>query len=148
MSAGPFAGAALVRGVLALGLLALAVSVGHACEGTDLPAVHISGPLTLKGAEPSTWWAVTDDEGRIWKIASPPPELQAIFEKIQNQRISVEGCQLEKELNFEQIEPYLINSEPALVPEPVPVLEPAAPVPAPAASVPVVPAAPASAPAL
>lgn len=133
MSARPFAGAVLVRGALALGLLVLAASAGHACEGTGLPAVHISGPLTLKGSEPGTWWAVTDDEGRIWKIASPPPELEAIFEKIQNQRISVEGCQLEKELNFEQIEPYLINSvpapepvpEPSSAPEPVPAPEPA-----------------------
>ena len=137
MSARPFAAAALVRGVLALGLLALAASVGHACEGTALPAVRISGPLTLKGSEPGTWWAVTDDEGRIWKIASPPPELQAIFEKIQNQRINVEGCQLGKELDFEQIEPYLITSVPAPepVPEPssAPESEPApAPAPAPA----------------
>ncbi len=126
MSARPFAGAAMVRGLLALGLLALAASVGHACEGTGLPAVRISGPLTLKGSEPGTWWAVTDDEGRIWKIASPPLELQAIFEKIQNQRISVEGCQLDKELDFEQIEPYLINSVPAPepVPEPASALEP------------------------
>jgi len=139
MSARPFTGAALARGVLALGLLALAASVGHACEGTGLPAVHISGPLTLKGSEPGTWWAVTDDEGRIWKIAAPPPELQAILEKIQNQRISVEGCQLGKELNFEQIEPYLITSapapepvsEPSSAPEPVPAPEPAPePVPA------------------
>lgn len=137
MSARPFAGAALARGLLALGLLALAASVGHACEGTGLPAVRISGPLTLKGSEPGAWWAVTDDEGRIWKIASPPLELQAILEKIQNQRISVEGCQLEKELNFEQIEPYLITSapEPEPVPEPssAPELVPAPePVPAPA----------------
>jgi hypothetical protein len=122
MSARPFAGAALARGVLVAGLLALASSVGHACEGTARPSVRISGSLTLKGSEPGTWWAVTDDEGRIWKIASPPPELQAILETIQNQRISVEGCQLEKELSFEQIEPHLITSAPEVesVPEAVP----------------------------
>jgi hypothetical protein len=139
MSARPFAGAALAHGVLMAGLLALAPSVGHACEGTALPSVRISGPLSLKSSEPGTWWAVTDDEGRIWKIASPPPELKAIFETIQNQRISVEGCQLEKELNFEQIEPYLITAvpapepapEPSSAPEPVPAPEPA-PAPAPA----------------
>lgn len=124
MSARPWAGAALARGVLALGLLVPAVGVGHACELTqEHPAVRISGPLTLKSSEPGAWWAVTDDEGRIWKIASPPPELQAIFEKIQNQRISVEGCQLEKELNFEQIEPHLITSAP-VKPEPEPAPEP------------------------
>ena len=122
MSARSFVGAALVRGVLALGLLALAGRVGHACEGTGQAAVNISGPLTLKGSEPATWWAVTDDEGRIWKIAAPPPDLQAVFQTIQNQRISVEGCQLEKELNFERIEPYLVTSAPQ--PEPVPAPEP------------------------
>jgi hypothetical protein len=134
MSARPFAGAAMARGVLAVvGLLTLAASVGHACEGTALPSVRISGPLTLKGSELGAWWAVTDDEGRIWKIASPPLELQAIFEKIQNQRINVEGCQLDKELDFEQIEPYLITS----VPAPAPALSPAPgvePVPVPASA--------------
>jgi hypothetical protein len=151
MSARPWAGAVTVGRVLAVSLLALAASVADACELTqEHPAVRISGPLTLKSSEPGAWWAVTDDEGRIWKIASPPPELEAIFEKIQNQRISVEGCQLEKELNFEQIEPHLVTSAPEPVPSSAP--EPvSAPEPAPAsipATTPVPAPAPAPAPTL
>jgi hypothetical protein len=147
MSARPWAGAVTVGRVLAVSLLALAASVADACELTqEHPAVRISGLLTLKSSEPGTWWAVTDDEGRIWKIASPPPELKAIFEKIQNQRISVEGCQLEKELNFEQIEPYLITAVPAPEPAPEPSSAPqAVPAPEPA---PATTPAPAPAPAL
>lgn len=137
MSPFSLAGAVRVRRVLAAGLLALVASAAHSCELTqENPGVRISGQLTLKSSEPGTWWAVTDDEGRIWKIASPPPDLVLIFENIQNQRINVEGCQLEKELNFEQIEPYLITSG-VMAPESAPASEPVpelAPVPEPASA--------------
>lgn len=119
-----------VRRVLAVGLLALAASVSQSCELTqESPGVRVSGQLTLKSSEPGSWWAVTDDEGRIWKIASPPEDLLLILDTIQNQRIIMEGCQLAKELNFEQIEPYLLTL--AAVPTPAPE---AAPAPTPAAS--------------
>jgi hypothetical protein len=72
----------------------------------------ISGRLTLKDSEPGAWWAVTDDSEGVWKIASPTPEQVLSLEKAQNQRISVEGCQLEKDLNFEQIELLRIIAQP------------------------------------
>jgi hypothetical protein len=67
--------------------------------------VSVSGQLTLKGSQPGTWWAVTDDQGRVWKITSPTPEQIAIFEKAQNRRISIEGRRQAKYLSFEQIQP-------------------------------------------
>jgi hypothetical protein len=70
--------------------------------------VSVSGQLTLKGSQPGAWWAVTDDQGRVWKIASPTPEQVATFEKAQNRRISLEGRRQAKYLSFEQIQPSRI----------------------------------------
>jgi hypothetical protein len=106
-----------MRWALAAGLLALAACVNDA--GAPAPEsvdVSISGQLTLKGPEPSIWWAVTDDEGRVWKISSPTPEQLLILERAQNQQVSIEGRRLEKDLDFEQIEPVRITPAPALKP--------------------------------
>lgn len=108
-----------LRWALAAGLLALAACVNDA--GAPAPEsidVSISGQLTLKGPEPSIWWAVTDEEGRVWKISSPTPEQQAILEKAQNQQVSIEGRRLQKDLDFEQIAPVRITPTPAPAPKP------------------------------
>ena len=102
-----------MRWALAVGLLALAACVNGA--GSPVPEndhVSISGHLTLKGSEPGAWWAVTDDQGHIWKIASPTPEQLAIFRRVQNQRIRMEGRRLDKYLNFEQVQPSRIITAP------------------------------------
>jgi hypothetical protein len=67
--------------------------------------VSVSGQLTLKGSQPGAWWAVTDDQGRVWKIASPTAEQVATFQKAQNSRVSIEGRRQAKYLSFEQIQP-------------------------------------------
>ena len=67
--------------------------------------VSVSGLLTLKGSEPGAWWAVTDEQGRVWKIASPTPEQVATFQQAQNHRVSIEGRRQAKYLSFEQIQP-------------------------------------------
>jgi hypothetical protein len=67
--------------------------------------ISVSGQLTLKGSQPGAWWAVTDDQGRVWKIASPTPEQIATFQKAQNSRVSIEGRRQAKYLSFEQIQP-------------------------------------------
>ena len=74
--------------------------------------ISISGNLTLKGAQPGAWWAVTDDQGRVWKITAPTPDQTAIFQQAQNHRVSIEGRQQEKYLNFEQIEPSRVTVAP------------------------------------
>lgn len=102
-----------LRGLLAVTLIALTAcgnGAGHLPrESAD---VSISGNLTLKGAEPGAWWAVTDDQGRVWKMASPTPDQIATFQKVQNHRVRVEGQREVKYLNFEQIRPVRVIAEP------------------------------------
>lgn len=100
---------ALAVGVLVLGACVSAEPDPGPAEGT----VTISGQLTLKGSEPGAWWAVTDDRGQVWRIVAPTPEQLPILEKAQNQRISVQGRQHEKDLGVEQIQPARIIPRPA-----------------------------------
>jgi hypothetical protein len=78
-------------------------------ESADVSVnISVSGHLTLKGSEPGAWWAVTDDQGRVWKITSPTPEQVATFQKAQNGRVSIEGRRQAKYLSFEQIQPLSV----------------------------------------
>ncbi|MDQ3058369.1 MAG: hypothetical protein M3R45_02430 [Pseudomonadota bacterium] len=116
MSARPSAGAGMARLVcwaLVAGVLTLAACVNDTRDvAPENAEVSISGQLTLKGSEPGVWWALTDDEGRVWKISSPTPQQLAILEKAQNRRISIEGVRLEKDLNFEQVQPSRVIPTP------------------------------------
>jgi hypothetical protein len=97
-----------------LALIACGNGVGNpgrdsADASVDVSAnVNVSGHLTLKGSQPGAWWAVTDDQGRVWKIASPTPEQVETFQKAQNGRIRIEGRRQAKYLSFEQIQPSRI----------------------------------------
>jgi hypothetical protein len=92
--------------VLVLTLSACGNGVGNPVGGSA--DVSVSGQLTLKGSQPGAWWAVTDDQGRVWKIASPTPEQVATFQKAQNGRVSIEGRRQAKYLSFEQIQPSTV----------------------------------------
>ena len=107
MKAQEFSSAGVViRQLLAVMLLALAGCGNGAGNPTrEMADVSVSGNLTLKGSQPGAWWAVTDDQGRVWKIASPTPEQVAIFQGAQNHRVSIEGRRQQKYLDFEQIQP-------------------------------------------
>ena len=101
---------AWLRYLLVVSLLALTACGNNAGnpgrDSADVSVdVSVSGHLTLKGSVPGAWWAVTDDQGRVWKIASPSPEEVATFQRAQNQRVSIEGRRLAKYLSFEQIQP-------------------------------------------
>lgn len=76
----------------------------------DSSQVSVSGNLTLKGSEPGTWWAITDSEGRVWKITSPTPEQVATFERSQNRHLKIEGRRQGKYLSFEQIQPLRVST--------------------------------------
>ena len=98
-----------IRRILAVTLLALAAcGNGAGNPAPDTSAVSVSGNLTLKGAEPGAWWAVTDDQGHVWKISAPTPEQIAAFQRAQNQRVRIDGQREEKYLNFDQIRPRRI----------------------------------------
>lgn len=106
-------GIGLVRWVLAVTLLALVACANSASEPPrEIADLSISGNLTLKGAEPGAWWAVTDDQGRVWKITSPTPDQIAIFQRNQNHRVSIEGLRQEKYLAFDQIRPLRVIPAP------------------------------------
>ena len=89
--------------VSALALTACGNGAGN--PSRDSADVSVSGHLTLKGSQPGAWWAVTDDQGRVWKIASPTPEQVATFQQAQNHRVSIEGRRQANYLSFEQIQP-------------------------------------------
>ena len=95
-----------MRWALALVLLALAACVNSASDPAPEAAdISIAGNLTLKGSEQGAWWAVTDDQGRVWKITAPTSAQLALFQQAQNHRVSIEGNRQGKYLNFEQIQP-------------------------------------------
>ncbi|MEO6320882.1 MAG: hypothetical protein ABIR56_09390 [Polaromonas sp.] len=98
-----------LRRVLSVTLLALAAcGNGAGNPGPDTPDVSVSGSLTLKGTEPGAWWAVTDDQGHVWKISAPTPDQITAFQQAQNRRVRVDGRREEKYLNFDQIRPLRI----------------------------------------
>lgn len=102
-----------MRWVLAVTLLALAACVNSASGPTrEIAELSISGNLTLKGSEPGTWWALTDEQGRVWKITSPTLGQIATFQRAQNHRVIIEGRRQEKYLNFEQIQPSRVITAP------------------------------------
>ena len=98
-----------LRRILAVMLLALAAcGNGAGNPGSPAPDVSVSGNLTLKGTEPGAWWAVTDDQGQVWKISAPTPDQIATFQQAQNHRVRVDGRREDKYLNFDQIRPLRI----------------------------------------
>jgi hypothetical protein len=107
------AATSLWRRGMAMALLAVA-GCGNGVGGPapDARAVSVSGNLTLKGAQPGAWWALTDDQGRVWKISGPTAEQVAAFQLAQNRRVTVQGQLEEKYLGFEQIRPLRINIAP------------------------------------
>lgn len=99
-------GVTVLRRLPLVAVLALAAcGNGPGTPGRSAADVSVSGNLTLKGAQPGAWWAVTDDQGHVWKITSPTPEQVATFEQAQNRRVRIEGHRQKKYLSFEQIEP-------------------------------------------
>jgi len=98
-----------LRRILAVMLMALAAcGNGAGNPGPATPDVSVSGNLTLKGTAPGAWWAVTDEQGQVWKISAPTPDQIATFQQAQNRRVRVDGRREEKYLNFDQIRPLRI----------------------------------------
>jgi hypothetical protein len=103
--AGAWLRCGLVVSVLALSACGNGVGTPGRDSADASVDVSVSGHLTLKGSQPGAWWAVTDDQGRVWKIAAPTPEQVATLQKAQNGRVRIEGRRQAKYLSFEQIQP-------------------------------------------
>jgi hypothetical protein len=82
-------------------ILALAVAVLGCAQATPAPAgpsaaglqpvatMELSGRLSRKGPDETSFWAVTDDAGKVWEIVEVTPELDARFRRIQNAPVTV-----------------------------------------------------------
>ena len=58
---------------------------------TSPQTVHLTGLLTLMGAEQEAWWALSDSTGQLWRV-DPASEAQSRqFRQWQNQRVAIDG---------------------------------------------------------
>jgi hypothetical protein len=48
------------------------------------PVAEVSGILTRKGPDETSFWAVTDGAGKIWEVVEVTPQLDARFRRVQN----------------------------------------------------------------
>lgn len=95
------------------GLLALTMACVSACAGPNPPegsSISVAGNLTRKGSEPVTWWALTDDQGQVWRVKSPTTDQNTVLEKSQNKRIKLDGVVQERYLNQNQIKLVTISN--------------------------------------
>ena len=66
-------------------------------------AVRVVGLLSLKGAEPGAWWAVTDDRGAVTRLETAAAEKLADFRQWQNRRVEVNGMRLATMLGISRL---------------------------------------------
>jgi len=77
-------------------ILVLAVTVLGCAQATPPPAapaaaglqpaatMELSGRLSRKGPAETSFWAVTDDAGKVWEIVEITPQLETRFRNLQN----------------------------------------------------------------
>ena len=52
-------------------------------------AMEITGLLTRKGPDETSFWAVTDGSGKVWEIVEVTPQLDARFRALQNATVTL-----------------------------------------------------------
>jgi hypothetical protein len=57
----------------------------------ETKAVTIFGTLTRKGPDIDSWWALTGDDGVVWKLEPADANQAALFQRMKNSRIRVKG---------------------------------------------------------
>jgi hypothetical protein len=57
----------------------------------ETKAVTIVGTLTRKGPDIDSWWALTGDDGIVWKLEPANANQAALFQRMQNSRTRVKG---------------------------------------------------------
>ena len=65
-------------------------------------AVEVSGTLTRKGPDQTSFWAITDGAGKVWEVVEVTPQLDARFRRIQNGPVTV-LVERKGRLIFEQV---------------------------------------------
>ena len=86
-----------------------ALSAPPAAHADETKAITIVGTLTRKGPDMDSWWAVTGDDGVVWKLEPANANQAALFQQMQNSRTRVKGVTAGFMLSFpilkvEQIE--------------------------------------------
>lgn len=82
-----------------------------ACANPDVPArnpvvtsenadasIVVSGELTLKGSEHNAWFALRDDNGKLWRLESDDSRLLQQMRDWQNRRVRVVALVLPRTL--------------------------------------------------
>jgi hypothetical protein len=64
----------------------------------------VAGTLGLKGSDLNAWWALEDDQGRVWRLVTKSDEQRKQFDTMQHKRIEVTGKPLGKLLANEQLQ--------------------------------------------
>lgn len=68
-----------------------AASSPPSSRADETKTVTIVGTLTRKGPDMDSWWAVTGDDGAVWKLEPANANQAALFQQMQNSRIRVKG---------------------------------------------------------
>lgn len=64
----------------------------------------IVGTLSMKGSEFNAWWALADDQGRVWRLVAKGDEQQKLLGTMQHKRVEVTGKPMGKMLANEQLQ--------------------------------------------
>ncbi len=74
-------------------------------ESSDVARMRtVMGTLGLKGSDVNAWWALEDDQGRVWRLVTTTDEQRKLFDTMQHKRIEVTGKPLGKLLANEQLQ--------------------------------------------
>jgi hypothetical protein len=57
----------------------------------ETKTVTVVGVLTRKGPDIDSWWALTGDDGVVWKLEPANADQVALFQRMQNSRTRVKG---------------------------------------------------------
>ncbi|MDY7538335.1 hypothetical protein QN372_12370 [Undibacterium sp. RTI2.1] len=71
----------------------------------------ISGMLTLKGSDVNLWLAVSDANGKVWRLESVDKNRLVQLREWQNRNVKVQGTKLPAFLNINRLEISNINLE-------------------------------------
>jgi hypothetical protein len=53
--------------------------------------ITLVGLLTRKGPEMDSWWALTGNDGIVWKLEASNPDQNSLFQRWQNNHVLING---------------------------------------------------------
>ncbi len=94
-------------------IAATPVAATQSSAKTDTVAeqLTISGMLTLKGSDVKLWLAVSDANGKVWRLESDDKTRLVQLREWQNRNVKVQGTKLPAFLNINRLQISNINLE-------------------------------------